>query len=253
MTVSVPVAQRKNNKLLLILLIAPPVMLLVVFFVLVPLYGLLCAVTGYNLQPNNTKVVLTDTGTSDREISLYIEARVLDNLPLKFSVDVPHQVIRVGKRMTNVFRIENYSDHPVSFRPIHLVSPQHAALSFTMLVCFCFNDQTIEPGGVREFPVVYGQGADLDPRVKEVTVGYTLLAIKVDESVAQSRARVEQAAAGHGTVISPFRSNAPADESAAAPAAPAAPAEIAAEKSPAPAAVDAAAQDPLPKPQATSP
>jgi|GEM_PF-531006 len=209
MTTSAPVVQRSNRKLLIILMAAPPLVLLFVFAVLVPLYDLLCAVTGSNLKPNNTNVVLTESGTSEREIGFFMEARVLDNLPLKFSVDIPHQVVRIGARTTNVFRIENYSDHPVSFRPIHLVSPQHAAISFTMLVCFCFNDQTIEAGGVREFPVVYGQGPDLDARVKEVTVGYTLMAIKENESAAESLVRVEQAAAGRGTVISPRRPGVP--------------------------------------------
>lgn len=203
-------ASRSSRRLVVVLVAAPLVMLAFVFGVLVPLYGILCNLTGAQMKPNNDGIVLTETGPgTGRMIEVFFEPRILDGLPVAFTVDHPKQQVEVGVRARTTFRLKNLADHPVDLRPIHLVSPQHAALTFRMLVCFCFNDQTIEAGGEREFPVVYGFGENTDARVKDVTIGYTLLAIRAGESMAASEARVQAAAEGKGTIVSPPREHTP--------------------------------------------
>lgn len=203
---TVAVAPRSSRRLLMVLIAAPLLMLAFVFGVLVPLYGILCNLTGSQMKPNNNGIVLAEVGTGQgRMIEVFFEPRVLDGLPVAFTVDHPHQRIEVGVRTFNTFRLKNLADHAVDLRPIHLVSPQHAALTFHMPVCFCFTDQTVEAGGEREFPVVYGFGEGTDSRVKDVTIGYTLLAIRAGESLQASEERVREATDGRGTIVSPPR------------------------------------------------
>jgi cytochrome c oxidase assembly protein subunit 11 len=198
------IAQKaKNRRLMMKLILSPIAMLVFVFAVLVPLYGLLCTVVGQQTNPNNPDVVADAGGPTGRFVDVFFEGRVHDGLPVSFTVDHPSMHVEVGVDNTNVFRVVNLSDHEVRLRPIHLVNPQHAAQHFGMKVCFCFNDQTIEAHGKREFPVVFAFGPGMDGRVTDVTIGYSLLALRDGESPAEAQVRAHTSTENEGTIVTP--------------------------------------------------
>jgi cytochrome c oxidase assembly protein Cox11 len=92
---------------------------------------------------------------------------------------------------------------------VHQVNPGQIAKSFGMPVCFCFNDQEIGPGESRTWPVVYQIAPDADPRIKDMTICYSLLAIVEGESKADSETRVRATTDGQGDIVTP-RFKAPA-------------------------------------------
>lgn len=191
-----------NRRMLLLLTILPCCTLVFVFAVLVPLYNLLCTAGGAQMNPNDLGVAADPGGPTGRYLDIYFEPRVFDDLPVTFTVDDPTVRAEVGMDFHTSFRLKNDSDQVVHLRPIHLVSPPLAAQHFGMKVCFCFDDQAIEPGGERIFPVVFAFGRGLDERVGSATIGYTLLKTIAGESSEASQARAE-AAAGEGVVVSP--------------------------------------------------
>jgi cytochrome c oxidase assembly protein Cox11 len=81
------------------------------------------------------------------------------------------------------------------------VSPINAAKHFGMKVCFCFNDQDIEPYGKRSFPVVYSFSPDLDQRVESTTLCYSLFRIAEGVAPSAEMLRIEAEVKGHGAIV----------------------------------------------------
>ena len=107
--------------------------------------------------------------------------QINDSLPIRFWPEKRQDSVAIGEKAYNTYYFKNTSTETVRFRPIHSVSPPDANRVYAMTVCFCFNDQEIEPGGEREFEIEYILGKDLDRRVTSVQVNYSLHHITKDE------------------------------------------------------------------------
>jgi len=202
-------APRSNSRLVAVLASVVVLMVLVAFVVLPPIYQFFCEKAGGQYQPNNQAVAGGAVVSTGRYIEVFFESKVYDNLPVRFWADMPSQVIEVGGKQNNTYHFQNLSDKPVRFRPVHQVNPGQIAKSFGMPICFCFNDQEIGPGESRTWPVVYQISADADPRVKDMTICYSLLALVEGESKEAAEARVKTLTDGQGEVVTP-RFKAPA-------------------------------------------
>jgi len=205
MAIEVPAAAspRSHGRLVAMLAALVLIMVGVAFFVLPPIYQFFCEKGGGQYQPNNQEVATGAVVSTGRHIDVFFESKVFDNLPVRFWADSPSQVVEVGGKQSNTYHFQNLSDKPVRFRPVHQVNPGQIAKSFGMPVCFCFNDQEIGPGESRTWPVVYQIAADADPRVQDMTICYSLLAIVEGESIDASQNRVKAATAGQGDIVTP--------------------------------------------------
>lgn len=155
-------------------------------------YGLWCKITGTGMNPNNpVEAAVAPLAGDERQVEVFFEAKAYDRLPVRFYPNEPRIVATIGKDSTVIYRFQNLSDEPVRFRPIHQVSPLIAGQHFSMKMCFCFNDQILEPGQTTEYPVVFGFGAGIDPRVTSVTVRYSLHRIKDGEAQSEWQKRIE--------------------------------------------------------------
>jgi len=191
---------RRNRQMMLWLAAIPLALMLLGLFAFRPLYKLWCDITGTGYRPNNADQVLGSVGTG-RFVQVFFQAQVFDGLPLIFYADRKRDRVEVGRDGMATFYLENPTDQMIRIRPIHQVSPINAAKSFGMKVCFCFNDQDIEPFGKREFPVVYTFSADLDARVESITLCYSLF--RIGEGVAPSAdmQRIEAEVKAHGAIV----------------------------------------------------
>lgn len=141
----------------------------------VPLYRLFCQVTGFDGTPQRaqtaSRVVL------DREVTVRFDANVR-GLPWTFRPEQVSQDIRIGETGLAFYSVTNTGDQPVTGSATYNVVPEQAGPYFTKLECFCFTDQTIQPGQTVEFPVVYyvdpQYADDFNTRGKsEITLSYT--------------------------------------------------------------------------------
>jgi cytochrome c oxidase assembly protein subunit 11 len=192
-----------HMRLLLVLVGVVALMLVVAFVVLPPIYNFFCRAGGGQYQPNNQSLADAAPVATGRYIEVFFESKVFDNLPVRFWADQERQTIEVGGQCQNVYHFQNLSDQPVRFRPVHQVNPSQVAKSFAMPVCFCFNDQEIGPGESRDWPVVYKVGVDADPRIKDMTICYSLLSLVTGESKEAAETRVKSATAGQGDIVTP--------------------------------------------------
>jgi cytochrome c oxidase assembly protein subunit 11 len=160
-------------------------------FAAVPLYDMFCRATGFEgttmraTEAQYAAVVAGNPIDSARTISVRFDSNVSPNLPWEFHPEQPRERITIGARDMMIFVARNMSDHPITATASFNVTPSQAGPYFTKIQCFCFTQQTLQPGQQIRMPVVYF----VDPRilddedardVQEITLSYTFL--PVDEA-----------------------------------------------------------------------
>ena len=145
-------------------------------FAFVPLYTLICQITGLGGTPQvaevNNSVVL------DREITVRFDANVDRGLPWAFAPNERSVTLRLGEERMMSYTASNMSNTPVTGISTFNVTPIKAAQYFTKIECFCFIEQTLEPGQTVDMPVTfYVDPALVDDElandVQTITLSYT--------------------------------------------------------------------------------
>jgi cytochrome c oxidase assembly protein subunit 11 len=198
------------------LFLLPVAMLCFALFAFKPLYLMWCKVSGTQLRPNNPDVAAAPIAHTGRNVKVFFETTVYDDLPVRFWADKASDEVEVGADGRNLYHFHNVSDHPVHFRPVHQVSPINASTDFGMKVCFCFNDQIMAPGETKEFPVVFTFAPHLDQRIHTVTLCYSLFAKVDSESDEHLKSRIKEKTGVDSAVVSPQAPGAAAPSAAPA-------------------------------------
>lgn len=148
-------------------------------FAAVPLYRMFCQATGFE-----GTVSRADQGASkilDKTLTIRFDTNVRD-VPWTFTAEQTSQVARIGETKMAYFKVVNTGSKAITGRAAYNVVPEAAGAYFRKLECFCFREQTLQPGEAMEFPVVYFVEPDFatDPETKgksEVTLSYTFFQV----------------------------------------------------------------------------
>ncbi|MHA6288967.1 cytochrome c oxidase assembly protein [Maricaulis sp. CAU 1757] len=142
----------------------------------VPLYNLFCNVTGYG---GTTRVATAEAGTIlDREVTVRFDANVGRGLAWEFAPVQREMTVQVGETALAYYSATNLSSRPLTGVATFNVAPFKAASYFSKLECFCFTEQTLQPGESIEMPVLFfvdpliAEEARLDD-VTTMTLSYT--------------------------------------------------------------------------------
>jgi len=181
----------------------PVLMGFLAFFAMPRLYSLWCTVTGTALSPNNAAVAAAPDAPTGRFVEVFFESKIYDQLPVRFWCDKPSVQAEVGRETSNTYYLRNNGSEVLHIRPIHQVSPNSATPHFGMRLCFCFNDQVLNPGEQKEFPVVFSFSPKLDPRTSTVSVCYSLFSIKPGAPRSDDQLRIQKEVEATGGVVSP--------------------------------------------------
>jgi cytochrome c oxidase assembly protein subunit 11 len=141
----------------------------------IPLYRLFCEATGLN---GTTQRGLTAPGATDRQVRVDFDANVSPKLPWKFRPEHPSDTVAVGARDMAFFTATNTSNRPITGTATFNVTPAQAGKYFTKIQCFCFTEQTLQPGETARMPVIFYVDpkilADPDAAdVETITLSYT--------------------------------------------------------------------------------
>jgi cytochrome c oxidase assembly protein subunit 11 len=145
-------------------------------FAAVPAYRAFCQVTGWGGTTQRSEAGADRT--LGREITVRFDATVSQGLPWRFKPEQSSQSMHIGETKLAFFEAENLSDKPVTGRATFNVSPAKAGIYFKKIECFCFTEQTLQPGEVVSMPVTYfvdpaiGDDINLD-EVQTITLAYT--------------------------------------------------------------------------------
>ena len=144
----------------------------------VPLYQLFCQMTGYG----GTTQVASDSpkGAIARQMTIRFDSNVSGDLnwTVKPAASITDQI---GKVDTVNYVATNHSNRPITGQAIFNVSPDRAGVYFNKIECFCFTEQTLQPGETVDMPIVFFVDPELDKNqeldtIKEITLSYTFYA-----------------------------------------------------------------------------
>src|SRR3569833_611222 len=148
-----PISDRSKGKRLTALISAVVVMAMPgAAFVAVPLYRRICQLTGFDGTVRRAEAAPTQV--LDRSVVVRFDANVR-GVPWTFTADQTSQTVKFGKTGLAFIRVKNHGDKPVTALAAYNVVPESAASNFQKLQCFCFTDQTLQPGQSADFPVAY--------------------------------------------------------------------------------------------------
>jgi cytochrome c oxidase assembly protein subunit 11 len=155
----------------------------------VPLYDLFCRVTGFGGRP-----IVGEGPSSEvlgRSIAVRFDANVAPGLDWRFGPEASEIEAKLGETKTLSYKVRNAGSAPATGVATFNVQPALAAAYFVKIQCFCFTEQTLQPGEIAEFPVVFYIDPALtqDPNVKDlesVTLSYTYFPAKSALPVATS-------------------------------------------------------------------
>jgi cytochrome c oxidase assembly protein subunit 11 len=155
----------------------------------VPLYDMFCKVTGYGGTTRRAETAPVKA-VSDREIRVRFDANVAPDLPWSFKPVEKEVTVKLGEQRLTYYRAVNKSDRPVTGMATFNVTPTQAGYYFNKIDCFCFTEQTLEPGQSIDMPVLFfvdeELAADKDTaNVRTLTLSYTFyVKDPVDKSAA---------------------------------------------------------------------
>ena len=144
-------------------------------FAAVPFYRAFCQATGFNGATRRANAA--PAVTSQRAVTVRFDTNVR-GLAWRFEPVQASQVARLGVSKLAFFRATNTGRAAVTGRAVYNVVPESAGPYFSKLECFCFKNQTLQPGETAQFPVVYF----VDPRYAhdpdatssgQITLSYT--------------------------------------------------------------------------------
>jgi cytochrome c oxidase assembly protein subunit 11 len=146
-------------------------------YALVPFYQKICEVTGINrlFKADEVKNTQVDAG---RLVTIEFDSNLRSNLPWRFKPLQSSVRIHPGELMTVTYEIRNDSGRAVTGQAIPSYGPQLAGRYFKKLDCFCFTQQTLQPGETRQMPVVFVIDRELPGDVNTITLSYTFFEVE---------------------------------------------------------------------------
>ncbi len=143
----------------------------------VPLYDLYCRVSGYGGTPRTDGNAASVQPQTER-VTVMFNADVDHNLPWGFHPDQRSVDVAVGEQTLAFYTAVNHADYPVVGRAVYNVTPFKIGSYFSKISCFCFDEQTLQPGQRVDMPVSFYVDPDMlrDPdtrEVRQITLSYT--------------------------------------------------------------------------------
>ena len=150
-------------------------------FASVPLYRLFCEATGFDgtTQRANGRLVKAVPG---KTVEIRFDANHVPTIPWTFAPEKPDQIVTIGEKNMAFFTATNHARYPVTGRATYNVTPTQAGSYFAKVQCFCFTEQTLQPGQTVRMPVIFyvdpGIAKDADTKnIEAITLSYTFYPI----------------------------------------------------------------------------
>ena len=151
-------------------------------FASVPLYREFCQVTGYGGTTQRADYA-PGADVAAGKITVRFDGNVTPRMPWRFG-PVQETVQVIPGASTQIFyQATNLSDHPITGQAAFNVSPDIVGKYFDKIQCFCFTQQTLQPGQTVKMPVIFYVDPKLrdDPDAKdvhEITLSYTFYPVE---------------------------------------------------------------------------
>ncbi|WP_245652748.1 cytochrome c oxidase assembly protein [Methylophilus rhizosphaerae] len=170
--------QSQANKKLALKLVWVIAGALVFAFALVPLYDVICSVTGLNGKTSNTATTATAQKVdTSREVTVQFVSSVMSGLGWNFYPKQNSVTVHPGQVTSVMFEAKNITNEVVVGQAIPSVTPGIASAHLKKIECFCFTRQSLKPGEMKELPLRFFVSTDLPPEVHELTLSYSFFPV----------------------------------------------------------------------------
>ncbi len=147
----------------------------------VPLYRLFCQVTGFGgttMVASQSQAARAATLATGQTISIRFDATTAGDMPWTFRPSQSTDTVTIGQRDIATYVAKNESSRPITGMATFNVTPVQAGQYFNKIQCFCFTEQTLQPGQEVTMPVLYYVDPAMldDPNmrgVEQITLSYT--------------------------------------------------------------------------------
>jgi cytochrome c oxidase assembly protein subunit 11 len=167
-------------------------------FAAVPFYSWFCRATGYG---GTTQVAKSaPSQVSERTVTVRFDSNVAPGLPWRFEPERRTIDVKLGEVVTVYYAVTNEAARETAGQAGYNVSPPRVGIYFTKINCFCFTEQTMQPGEKRDMAVVFY----VDPKLAKdseadgvnlITLSYTFYPVRLPPSLSPHAGEAEMGAA----------------------------------------------------------
>lgn len=147
-------------------------------FALVPLYDLMCDVTGLNGKTGEQYTAeSSQLVDEERVVKIQFLANNNAGMSWEFRPVVRSMEVRPGELNATTFFVSNPSDHTITAQAVPSVTPFRAAEYLHKTECFCFEQQELQAGRSMDMPLRFIIDASLPIEITTLTLSYTIFDI----------------------------------------------------------------------------
>jgi cytochrome c oxidase assembly protein subunit 11 len=144
-------------------------------FALVPLYNVLCDVTGYGDRSKlRQAATVVEAPDETRTITLELVSSVPTFGSWEFRPQQGQLEVHPGKLTEAKFYARNLRDQPVTAQAVPSIAPLQATQFFHKTECFCFTPQQFGAQQARELTVRFIIDPKLPATIDRLTLGYAM-------------------------------------------------------------------------------
>lgn len=166
--------KQKANKKLALRVVGVVFGSLLFAFALVPLYDVLCSITGLNGKTDNSAATLAKAKVDNsRLVTVQFVSAVMPGLGWNFYPKQTSITLHPGQIETVVFIAKNTTSEVVAGQAVPSVTPGKASTHLKKIECFCFVKQSLNAGESKEMPLRFFVSPELPEDVKELTLSYS--------------------------------------------------------------------------------
>jgi cytochrome c oxidase assembly protein subunit 11 len=166
--------QQRANRTLTLKLLAFAAGAFAFGFALVPLYNVLCSVTGYGDQTKLLKrVTAIEHPDLNRTVTVEFLTSVASAGEWEFRPVVRTVQVHPGQLFTAQFFAHNLTGRVSVAQAVPNIAPSEVAAYFHKTECFCFSPQKFTAGEGRQMPVRFIIDPALPQHIELITLAYT--------------------------------------------------------------------------------
>lgn len=156
-------------------------------FAMVPLYSVICRVTGISTSvPSNelSSPAIGASGEQDLSREITVQFVVVNNkgLPWDFFPNSKTIKLHPGENIQTSFHAKNTTGRTMTVQAIPGMTPTESIAHFHKIQCFCFNQQTLKAGESKDMPLIFNVDKDLPKDIHVITLAYTLFDVTPKKS-----------------------------------------------------------------------
>ncbi|BBF68188.1 cytochrome c oxidase assembly protein [Sphingobium sp. 3R8] len=178
-----PFDRDRRNRRTLVAMATVGLAMLGLGFASVPLYRIFCEQTGFGGTTKRAAADVQVQAAVGHTMSIRFDSNVQPGMPWQFYPEHRTDTVTIGRKDMAIFIARNMSDKPVTGTASFNVTPTQAGAYFTKIQCFCFTQQTLQPGEEVRMPVLYF----VDPKIlqdpdnkdtQQITLSYTFYPVE---------------------------------------------------------------------------